>query len=227
VVENPPWNQDGYDENNLSKDNIKNIYNSIVEAGYTPKTSADWAWVQLMLYYANKKVGIVLDQGALFRGGKEENIRKGIVKADLLEAVILLPEKLFYNTPSAGIIMVFNKEKPVERKDKIIFIDASELYIKHPDIKKLNQLSEDNINKIVEIYKGFKDVKNFAKVVSVEEIERNNYNLNISLYVKKEEENEEIDIFKEFIELKELEKERYEVMMKLEEYITQLNKVVK
>jgi len=225
VIANPPWNQDGYDEDNLSKDNIKQIYNSIVEAGYTPKTTADWAWVQLMLYYAKKKVGVILDQGALFRGGKEENIRRGIVKSDLLEAVILLPEKLFYNTQAAGIILVFSREKPAERKGKVIFINASELYIKHPEIRKLNQLSEENITKIVEMYKDFKDFKNYARVVSLDEIEKNSYNLNVSLYVQKDNESEKIDIFKEFEELKSLEEERQSIMEKLESYLEEVSKL--
>jgi len=225
VIANPPWNQDGYDEGNLRKDNIKQIYNSIVEAGYTPKTTADWAWVQLMLYYAKKKVGVILDQGALFRGGKEENIRRGIVKSDLLEAVILLPEKLFYNTQAAGIILVFSREKPAERKGKVIFINASELYIKHPEIRKLNQLSEENIAKIVEMYKDFKDFKNYARVVSLDEIEKNSYNLNVSLYVQKYNESEEIDIFREFEELKSLEEQRQSIMEKLESYLEEVSKL--
>jgi len=225
VIANPPWNQDGYDEDNLSKDNIKQIYNSIVEASYTPKTTADWAWVQLMLYYAKKKVGVILDQGALFRGGKEENIRRGIVKSDLLEAVILLPEKLFYNTQAAGIILVFNKEKPAERKGKVIFINASELYIKHPEIRKLNQLSEENIAKIVEMYKDFNDFKNYARVVSLDEIEKNSYNLNVSLYVQKDNESEKIDISKEFEELKSLEEERQSIMEKLESYLEEVKRL--
>jgi len=225
VIANPPWNQDGYDEGNLSKDNIKQIYTSIVEAGYTPKTTADWAWVELMLFYAKRKVGVILDQGALFRGGKEENIRRGIVKSDLLEAVILLPEKLFYNTQAAGIILIFNKEKPAERKGKVIFINAGELYIKHPEIRKLNQLSEENIAKIVEMYKDFKEFKNYARVVGLDEIEKNSYTLNVSLYVQKDNESEQIDISKEFEELKSLEEERQSVMEKLGNYLEEVNKL--
>jgi len=224
VVANPPWNLD-YPEDNLSKDSVKHIYNSIVPGGYTPSSSADWAWVQLMLYYAEKKVGVVLDQGALFRGGKEENIRRGTVKSDLLEAVILLPEKLFYNTQAAGIILVFNKEKPAERKGKVIFINAGELYIKHPEIRKLNQLSEENIAKIVEMYKDFKDFRNYARVVSFDEIEKNSYNLNVSLYVQKDNESEKIDISKEFEELKSLEEERQSIMEKLESYLEEVSKL--
>jgi len=225
VIANPPWNQDGYDEGNLSKDNIKQIYNSIVEAGYTPKTTADWAWAQLMLFYAKRKVGVILDQGALFRGGKEENIRRGIVKSDLLEAVILLPEKLFYNTQAAGIILIFNKEKPPERKGKVIFINAGELYVKHPEIRKLNQLSEENIKKIVNMYNEFKDTDNYARIVSFDEIVKNDYNLNVSLYVQKENESEEIDIFKEFEELRSLEEQKQSIMQKLESYLEEVKRL--
>jgi len=225
VIANPPWDEKGYNEGNLSKDNIKQIYTSIVEAGYTPKTTADWAWVQLMLFYAKRKVGVILDQGALFRGGKEKNIRRGIVKSDLLEAVILLPEKLFYNTQAAGIILIFNKEKPAERKGKVIFINAGELYIKHPEIRKLNQLSEESIAKIVEMYKDYKELKNYARVVSLDEIEKNSYNLSVSLYVQKDNESEQIDISKEFEELKSLEEERQSVMEKLENYLEEVYKL--
>jgi type I restriction enzyme M protein len=178
-----------------------------------------------MLYYAKRKVGVILDQGALSRGGKEESIRKGVVRSDLLEAVILLPEKLFYNTPAAGIILVFNREKPAERKGKVIFINASELYIKHPEIRKLNQLSEENIAKIVEMYKDFNDFKNYARVVSLDEIEKNSYNLNVSLYVQKDNESEKIDISKEFEELKSLEEERQSIMEKLESYLEEVKRL--
>ncbi len=224
VIANPPWNLD-YSEDNLKKDNVKQIYNSIVPAGYTPSSSADWAWVELMLYYAEKKVGVILDQGALFRGGKERNIREGIVRADLLEAVILLPEKLFYNTSASGIIMVFNKNKSNERKGKIAFIDASSLYIKHPEVRKLNRLSDENIERIVQMYREFKDVPNFAKVVDVSEVEKNDFNLNVSLYVEKTNEEEVIDVVKEFEELKELEKQRQELLTKIENYISEVKRL--
>jgi type I restriction enzyme M protein len=146
------------------------------------------------------------------------------VKSDLLEAVILLPEKLFYNTQAAGIILVLNKEKPAERKGKVIFINAGELYIKHPEIRKLNQLSEENIAKIVEMYKDFKDFRNYARVVSLE-IEKNIYNLNVSLYVQKDNESEKIDISKEFEELKSLEKKRQSIMEELESYLEEVSKL--
>jgi type I restriction enzyme M protein len=224
VVANPPWNLD-YPEDNLSKDSVKHIYNSIVPGGYTPSSSADWAWVQLMLYYAEKKVGVVLDQGALFRGGKEQNIRKGVVRADFLEAVILLPEKLFYNTSSAGIIMVLNKKKQERRKGKVIFIDASSLFVKHPEVRKLNQLTDEHIKRIVEVYREFNDVRGLSRVVGITEIEKKDYNLNVSLYVEKDQDEERIDVVKEFEELKELEKQRQDLLARIEYYVSEVKKL--
>ncbi|MGC8580709.1 MAG: N-6 DNA methylase, partial [bacterium] len=139
--------------------------------------------------------------------------------------VILLPEKLFYNTSASGIIMVFNKNKSDERKGKIAFIDASSLYIKHPEVRKLNRLSDENIEKIVQMYREFRDVPNFAKVVDVSEVEKNDFNLNVSLYVKKTNEEEKIDVVKEFEELKELEKQRQELLTKVENYISEVKRL--
>jgi len=134
AIANPPWNQDGYGEDALSKPELRKLF----KYGYPPSNSADWAWIQLMLYTARKKAVVVIDQGALFRGGREREIRSKIVAEDLVEAVILLPEKLFYNTQAPGVIIVFNKNKPPERKGKILFINASNEYKPHPEIRRLN-----------------------------------------------------------------------------------------
>jgi len=91
----------------------------------------------------------------------------------------------------------------------------------------LNSLSDENIRRIAEAYKNFKDVESFAKVVSLEEVRANNYNLNVTLYVMPAEKGEEINIFREFEELKTIEKERAEVMTKLEEYIQQIREAMK
>ncbi len=218
VVANPPWNQD-YNVNGLIEDpKVKKIYTQFVNV-LPPKNSMDWGWIQLMLYFAKRKVGIILDNGALFRGGKEKRIREAIVRRDLIEAVVLLPEKLFYNTGAPGVVIIFNKEKPEDRKGKILFINASNEYEKHPEVRRLNRLGEKNIEKIVKAYREFKDVEGFARVVSIEEVARNDYNLNVTLYVMPIEEGEKIDIAKEFGELKKIEAERNEVMAKLDDYI--------
>ncbi|GAB6148537.1 N-6 DNA methylase [Stetteria hydrogenophila] len=216
TLSNPPWNQDGYGEETLSKDpRLRRIY----RYGYPPRKQADWAWIQLLLHYATRKAGVVIDNGALFRGGAEGRIRAKIVAEDLVEAVILLPEKLFYNTQAPGAIIIFNKNKPPERRRKVLFINASQEYEKHPEVRRLNRLGEKNIEKIVKAYREFKSIEGFSRAVSLEEIAKNNYNLNVTLYVSPIEEEEEIDISREFSELKKLEEERKKVEEKIEEYV--------
>ena len=222
VLANPPWNQDGYDEMRLSDKKVKHIY----KYGYTNKQSADWAWIQLMLYLARKKVGIVLDEGALFRTGAEGRIRKGIVERDLIECIVLLPEKLFYNTGARGIVMILNKDKPEERKNKIMFINAVNEYEQHPEVRRLNRLNEKHISKIVDAYKEFKDIDGFARVVSIEEIKKNDYNLNVTLYVFPEVEEEKIDLKVEMEKLKEVESREKELMSEVVNYVDDVLRVM-
>ncbi|ADC66315.1 N-6 DNA methylase [Ferroglobus placidus DSM 10642] len=224
VVANPPWNQD-YNVNGLIEDpKVKKIYTQFTST-LPPKNSMDWGWIQLMLYFARKKVGIILDNGALFRGGSEKRIREAIVRRDLIEAVVLLPEKLFYNTGAPGCVIIFNKNKPEERKGKILFINASNEYEKHPEVRRLNRLGEKNIEKIVDAYREFKDIKGFARVVSIEEIAKNDYNLNVTLYVTPIVEEEEIDVVEEWRELEKIEAERDEIKAKLSEYVSEIMRV--
>jgi len=223
AIANPPWNQKGYGEEKLGKPELKKIY----KYGYPPNNSADWAWIQLLLYSAEKKAVVVIDQGALFRGGKEKKIRSEIVDKDFIEAVILLPEKLFFNTNAPGVIIVFNKNKPAERKGKILFINASNEYEPHPEVKKLNKLGEKHIEKIVKTYREFKDIEGFSKVVSLEDVKANDYNLNVTLYVTPPIETEEIDLEKELQELLELETQTEETMKKVLDYTRQIVQALK
>ncbi|MEM4383918.1 MAG: type I restriction-modification system subunit M [Candidatus Caldarchaeum sp.] len=226
VLANPPWNQDGYDEDVLKKGDF---WKERFRFGFTSMQSADWAWIQHMLAMAKDeggRVGVVIDNGCLFRGGREGDIRRKVVEADLVDCVLLLPEKLFYNTGAPGAIIVLRRNKPTDRRGKILFINASNEYIKHPTVRKLNSLPDENIKRIAEAYKNFKDVEGFAKVVSLEEIRANDYNLNVTLYVMPAEKGEEIDIFKEFEELKALEVERAGTMAKLEGHIQQIKEAM-
>jgi len=222
VIANPPWNQDGYDEEILKKGEF---WRERFRYGFTPRQSADWAWVQHMLASANEKtgrVGVVIDNGCLFRGGKEKAIRTGILNADLIEAVILLPEKLFYNTGAPGAIIIFNKNKPRERKGKVFFINASKEYQQHSEVRKLNQLGDAHIERMVEAYKEFKNEQGFSKAIGIEKVKENDYNLNVTLYVFPEEETEEIDVAKEWEELRGLEKEIFAIEEKIEGYLREL-----
>jgi type I restriction enzyme M protein len=219
---NPPWNQKVKDESKLSKPELRKIY----KYGYPPRNSADWAWIQLMLYTARKKAVVVIDQGALFRGGREREIRSKIVAEDLVETVILLPEKLFYNTPAPGVIIVFNKNKPPERKGKILFINASNEYKPHPEIRRLNILGDDNINKITKTYREFTEVPGFSKIVPIEEVWKYDYNLNVTLYVTPLGEDEIIDLVNEWEELKRIEQERQELMNKINHIMNEITKAL-
>jgi len=215
---NPPWNQDGYGEETLRKGEF---WRERFKYGFPPRQSADWAWIQHLLASTKDsgKAAIVIDNGCLFRGGKEKAIRARIVEEDLIEAVILLPEKLFYNTGAPGAIIIFNKNKAPERRGKVLFINASNEYEKHPEVRKLNILSKKNIEKIVNVYKSFGEVDGISRVVSLDKIRENDYNLNVSLYVFPEEEEEEIDIVKELEDLKEIEEEIKKITTKIYEQL--------
>ncbi|MEM2205132.1 MAG: N-6 DNA methylase, partial [Candidatus Hadarchaeales archaeon] len=121
-----------------------------------------------------------------------------------------------------GAILIFRKRKPAERKGKILFINASQEYEKHPEVRKLNRLGEANIRKIVEAYRNFRDVEGFARVVSLEEIKENDYKLNVTLYVFPEEEVEEIDVAKEWEELRKIEKEIQETESRIQGYLEEV-----
>jgi len=218
VIANPPWNQDGYQEEVLKKADFRKQRYSY----YVPKQSADWAWIQHMLASAKDntgRVGVVIDNGCLFRGGKEKTVRQAILEADFIECVILLPEKLFYNTGAPGAIMILRKNKPEERKGKVFFINASEQSGKHPEVRKLNRLEDEHIRKIVEAYRKFEDVEGFAAAATMEDIRENDYNMNVSLYAFPLEEIEEIDVNREWNDLKDIEREIASVEEKIEVFL--------
>jgi type I restriction enzyme M protein len=211
VIANPPWNQDGYDEENLKKGEY---WRERFKYGFPTKQSADWAWIQHMLASAeeNGKVAVVVDTGAVSRGGREKLIRQRIVEDDLVESVILLPEKLFYNTGAPAVVIVFNKQKPEDKKGKILLINASKEFVPG---KKQNTLSTENIRKIVDAYRSFKDVEKLARVITIDEVREADYNLSPSRFVSVAEEEIYRDISEIWAELEKLEEERKNVEEKI------------
>jgi type I restriction enzyme M protein len=207
VIANPPWNQDGYDEENLKKGEY---WRERFKYGFPTKQSADWAWIQHMLASAeeNGKVAVVVDTGAVSRGGREKLIRQRIVEDDLVESVILLPEKLFYNTGAPAVVIVFNKQKPEDKKGKILLINASKEFVPG---KKQNTLSTENIRKIVDAYRSFKDVEKLARVITIDEVREADYNLSPSRFVSVAAGEKYRDINEIFLELMELEKKGKEI----------------
>ncbi len=205
VTANPMWNQ------KFPQEIYENDpYNRFVH-GYPPSSSADWGWIQHMFASLKDdgKMAVVLDTGAVSRGSgnegksRERDIRKAFVENDLIEAVILLPDNLFYNTTSAGLIIVINKNK--KRKDEILLINASELYKKG---RPKNYLDERSIERISDIYLNWKEEEGISKIITKDEAVKNDYNLSPSRYVSTAEEENILELEDAARLLKEAEEER-------------------
>jgi type I restriction enzyme M protein len=222
VVANPPWNQDGYDETQLKKGEF---WKQRFPYGFGNRQSADWAWIQHMIASAKEgggQVGVVIDNGCLFRGGKEKAIRQKILEADLLECVILTPEKLFYNTGAPGALLFFNKNKPAEHKGKTLIINAAQEFEKHPDVRKLNILAVKNIERIVGVTGSWQETEGFSRVVSIADISKNDYNLNVTLYVSRQKDVENIDIPETWAAIRSVENELKNVDEQIAGYLKEL-----
>jgi len=98
---------------------------------------------------------VVIDNGCLCRGAKEKGIRASILDSDLIEAVIILPEKLFYNTGAPGAVIILNKNKKEAGNGKVFFINASKDFEQHPDVRKLNRLGDVHVEKMVKARRRF------------------------------------------------------------------------
>ena len=186
--------------------------------GVPPKSYGDLAFVQHMIASLNStgKMGVVLPHGVLFRGGSEGNIRKGIINDDLIEAVVGLPTNLFFGTGIPACILVINKDKSNERKNKILFIDASNDYQAG---KNQNNLREQDIEKIIDAFGKYEEIEKYCRVVGIDEIKGNDYNLNIKRYVDTTDEEVKIDVAEKIEELRELENEYVEIEEKFREYL--------
>lgn len=218
VLANPPWAQKGYGEETLKQAEFKDRYSY----GFVSQRYGDWAWIQHMLYTSKSKVAVIMDQGVLFRGNSEKVVRKKIVDEGFLEAVILLPEKIFYNAPASGVILVFDKSKDSRKKNDVLFVDASNECQKHPDMRRLNVITDDNINHIISAYTKFESIVGFSKVVSVEEIKAKDYNLNVGIYVHPVENEELVDISGSIESLEQINVSIREVEQKLNTYLKEL-----
>ena len=222
VVANPMWNQDGYNSEFYESDTFNRFNN-----GYPPASSADWGWIQLMFASLNKngKAAIVLDTGSVARGSgnkgsnREKEIRKVFVDSDWIEAVLLLPENLFYNTTAPGIILILNKNKPRERKNRIMLINASLEFEKG---RPKNFIPDDKIEKIAKVFHDWKNIDKFTKIITNEEAEKNDYNLSPSRYVGNGKEEEYRDIDEILVELAELEEERQKTDRELNEIMKKI-----
>ncbi|MEH8127707.1 type I restriction-modification system subunit M [Aeromonas veronii] len=186
VTANPPFSLDKWGYEEAGNDKFGRF-----KRGIPPKTKGDYAFILHMIETLKPKsgrMGVVVPHGVLFRGSSEGKIRQQLIDENLIDAVIGLPEKLFYGTGIPAAILIFKKQKV---DDNVLFIDASREFKAG---KNQNLLSADNIAKIVATYRNGGNVDKYAYLASLKEIKENDYNLNIPRYVDTFEEEEEIDL---------------------------------
>jgi type I restriction enzyme M protein len=213
IIANPMWNQDWWKETDYDNDELDRFPKG---AGF-PGRKADWGWVQIILASLNDpstgsggRAAIVLDTGAASRGSgnantnKEKDVRKWFVEQDLIEGVIYLPENLFYNTTAPGVILILNKDKPKERQAKLFLLNASKEFAKG-DPK--NYIPDDAILRIADTFKSWREEEKFSRIVTREEIAKNDFNISPSRYIHTGEADEYRPIAEIIEELNQLEED--------------------
>lgn len=197
VIANPPFSLKDWGAENWANDPYgRNI------AGVPPQGNGDMAWVQHMVKSMNStgRMTVVLPHGVLFRKGAEGKIRKELIEKDMLEAVIGLGPNVFYGTQQATCVMVFRQNKEATQKGKVLFIEASDQIRVG---RAQNILEPKHVQRIHGWYKAFEDVENYVKVAALENLLKNDCNLNISLYVEKNNEDNMLSVEEAMADLKE------------------------
>ncbi len=215
IVANPPYSAKWSADDKFLDDDRFSPYGKLA-----PKSKADFAFIQHMIYHLddNGTMAVVLPHGVLFRGASEGVIRKYLIEEkNVLDAVIGLPANIFYGTSIPTVILVFKKNR--KNKDDILFIDASNEFEKG---KNQNNLTDDNVEKIVKTYKERSTIDKYSYVATLDEIKENDYNLNIPRYVDTFEEEEEIDLDLVSQKIKSIDKEIAEIDEKLSVYLKEL-----
>lgn len=215
VVANPPFSLDKWGAETASSDKYNRFWR-----GVPPKNRGDYAFISHMIETAvadGGKVGVVVPHGVLFREGSEGKIRRHFIEQDnCLDAVIGLPQNLFFGTGIPAAILIFKKNRTSQ---DILFIDASREY---ESGKNQNILRDCDIKKIVDTYRKRVTIDKYSYVATLDEIKENEYNLNIPRYVDTFEEEEEIDIQATQKEIDELEKQLADVQKKMQGYLKEL-----
>lgn len=198
-----------------------NKYGRLEGYDMPPDKNADYAFVLHIIksMNVNGRAGIVLPHGVLFRGGAEGRIREQMLKNDLIEAVVALPSKLFYGTGIPAAILILNKNKPENKKNKVLIIDAEKDFLEG---KNQNSLRPQDINKVIKAYDNYSDIEKYARVVDMKEIAGNDYNLNMGQYIDSSEQEEIINVKAVRKELLVLEKERDVINKKVEGFLDEL-----
>jgi type I restriction enzyme M protein len=226
VIANPMWNQKKWNKEWIQDNEPYNRFSH----GLPPANRGDWAWIQHMLASLNEtgKAGVVMDNGVLFRSRSEGSIRQSVLENDLVEAVIALPENMFYNTSSPGCILILNKDKSEDREEKVQFIYAEDQELRESgtrifeELSNQNKLTDEGVAYIAETYQNSREEEHHSRLVDLQEIEENDWNLNVPRYVDTTEPKEPIDVSNKLEELDELEQKRRETDEKLQQYMEEL-----
>src|SRR5215217_9148599 len=216
VVANFPFSMD-WDNKIAARD----PYNRFRYGIPPEKDKADFAFIQHMFSNLNRngQAAIICSQGVLFRGNEEEEIRKSMIKEDIIEGIIALPPKLFYGTGIPGCVLILNRNKPENRKNEIILIYAARDY---EEGKVRNKLRQSDLQKIVSAFREYKDIDRYCHVAEFVELQENDFNLNVPRYVDTSEAEEEIDIQQTIDDLKRIEKENQEIEIQISNDLKEL-----
>jgi type I restriction enzyme M protein len=222
VVTNPMWNQKTFDQATYEQDPLERF---ATNGGFAPPSSADWGWLQHVAASMKDdgRAAVVLDTGAASRGSgnesenKEKAIRRWFIERDLVETVILLPENLFYNTTSAGLIFVVNHRKATERAGKILFVNASGTFEKG---RPKNFIPDAGLEKIADAVRGWSHVDGFSKILPLSALA--DFNLSPSRYVAAAAATEHRDVQEVLDELAALDSEAKRLDGELKEVFTGL-----
>jgi len=212
VVANPPFSYRWEPTDALADDvRFKNY-------GLAPKSAADFAFLLHGFHFLKDEgvMAIILPHGVLFRGGAEERIRTKLLKDGHIDTVIGLPANLFYSTGIPVCILVLKKCK---KPDDVLFINAAEYFEKG---KRQNQLSKDHIRDIIEAYQHRKEKPRYSRRVEMAEIEKNDFNLNISRYISTAIAEAEIDLAATHDELVKIEESIRKAAFKHNEFLKEL-----
>lgn len=169
-----------------------------------------------------------MDNGVLFRSRSEKKIRKPVLEDDLVEAVIALPENLFYNTSSPGCILILNKDKSEKREGKVQFIYAEDQTLQDSgvqvfkELSNQNQLTDKGVEYLAETFQIGRVEDHHSRLVDLKEIEENDWSLNVPRYVDTTEPEEPIDVSEKLQELDKLAKERRKTDEELQQYMEEL-----
>lgn len=246
VIANPPFSLDSWGAEDVSGDTEKKGHNRFIY-GIPPKNMGDLAFVQHMVATLNAKgvCGVVMPHGVLFRGSGDGRIREAMLKADLFEAIVGLPENMFAGTGIPATVLILNKAKAPERKGKVLFIHGAKEFEEQP---KKNTLGENNITRVVDAFEVWGDnaafyrkasnadevsyrksicepSDRFMRVVDIKEIAENDFNLNISRYIDTLEPEKPVDVQAELAKLWKAEKARDEAAARMNSLLKEMGYV--